>query len=57
MSLKPVVHTSFQEKSLLQNTLHGTNAKTINSGQRNISPHDTNAYSWLLHIRSLFFQI
>ena len=32
-------------------------SESINSGQRNISPLNTNAYSWLLQIRSLFFQI
>ena len=32
-------------------------SESINSGQRNISPLNANAYGWLLHIRSLFFQI
>ena len=36
MSLKPVVRISFQVKSLLQQTLHGTNA-------------DLQALSWFCH--------
>ena len=72
MSLEPVAHISFQVKSLLEKlcmelmltckhsvgfVMKSITSASIDSGQRNISPLNTNAYSWLLHIRSLFFQI
>ena len=74
VSLKPVVQSSFQVKGLLQKLcmelmltckhsvrflMESITSESVDSGQKNISPLSTNAYSRFLHIRSdlSFFQI
>ena len=72
MSLKPVMHISFQVNNVLEKlcmelmltykhsvgfVMESITSESVDSGQGSISPLNINAYSWLLHIRSFFFQI